>query len=257
MEKITKRYIPEFEEKMLGEPFFSRKNRVFGFRSGNQTLVVKVFSEKFIDRASAEYKILEKCFKNNVKVPTPIECRNGAIIMSYINGDNAGDIFDKCLTAYCNTHKKSRTATKNQASPANMDMKNLMDNIANWLFRFHKAFEFKVVRGESILRNFILSGQEIYGLDFEETREGDPLSDVGCMYAHILGISPQFKKVNFEASELFARNYWRYSGKDRSGELPSAVAESLEFYAKFRKDGQQLMEWAKKIMKNGLAPDKI
>lgn len=263
MENINKRLIPAFEDRMIGGPFFSKKNRVFAFKDGSKTRVVKIFSEEFMERAESEYNILRACFEKGVKAPYPIECRGGAIVMSFIEGNNAGDMLDSYMAkraaldigGRAETRPNSGTVQSNEGeNQSSSGMAQIIDGVADWLFKFHEAFDFRLIRGDSILRNFILSGKDIYGFDFEEAREGNPIEDVACAYAYILRAAPQFKEINFEVSNDLAKAYWRRLGKDGSGELPEAVACSLEFYAQFRKDGELLREWAEKIRKNGLAP---
>ena len=81
--------------------------------------------------------------------------------------------------------------------------------LGQWFTNFHVFFKttdrFRI-RGDSILRNFILTDR-IWGVDFEESRTGRPEEDIATMCASILSTDPMFTPEKFELSKIFIKSY--------------------------------------------------
>jgi len=224
----------------VGEPYRSRKNRVFKIRFRGSFAVAKVYAPDRVESAGLEHEILTKCHRGGVLVPRPIALGKGTILMEYIEGENLSDMFDRLW-------REEGGSTNCQ------ELRRLItDGVSEWLARFHRAFGFHEARGDTILRNFVVSGDRIYGLDFEEAGERDPLSDLGGACANLLSMNPKFTPGKFGFVRELAERYWHHSGTDRSAELPEAIAAALEHYSAFRTDGQSLCAQAKKLRTNGL-----
>ena len=222
------------ENSITGPPFSSRKNLVFRVRWGGKARVAKVFSGEFWDRAGTEYELLGLCRDAKIRAPRPLVLKDNVVIMTSLRGRPA---FELLYVADVRV-RASRAA--------------ILDGVAGWLARFHKAFRWERQRGDSIAKNFMCAGTGVAGFDFEESAEGDPLADVGQFCAHLLASGDCFTPPLFEAAGYFASRYRRHSGRDRSDELPEAVSNGLEHYARFRRDGALLRSWAKKIRGRGL-----
>ena len=160
--------------------------------------------------------------------------------MEYVEGANVADLFD----SYWGIDPSGASVIG--------ELRMLLDGVAAWLARFHSAFGYRLARGDAILRNFIIKGDLVWGIDFEESSERDPLIDVGQTCSNILSLEPQFTPAKFLLTKEFASLYWRYSGRNRSHELPDKIAEGLRHYAQFRDDSVRLEEWAGNIERRGL-----
>jgi aminoglycoside phosphotransferase (APT) family kinase protein len=162
--------------------------------------------------------------------------------MKYIDGLNVSDVADLLLSG----GKAFQGRTE-------ITLSSLSSGLSDWLASFHVSFDNTKCRGDTILRNFILSDGHIFGLDFEEAHEGDPILDLGELCANILGMRPVFSKLNFEFASMIVSSYWDAIGEARSADIGGAIAAGLEHYARFRQDGGLLEEWARKFRAEGAA----
>jgi len=208
------------ENSLSKNPFDSKKNNVFKIVYNGKECVAKVYSDEFVTRAENEFLILEECKKREVPAPEPIELRNGAIIMTYVDGVRAYELLSE---------KPEKT----------------LEEVAFWLGDFHKSFNWKMCRGDCILKNFII-GEKTYGIDFEETFPGEPMFDVGQAIAHLLASGNKFSNERFSLSRIFAKKYFSYT-KKKNERLSYYIAEGLRHYARYRHDGEQLRTWACRI----------
>jgi len=224
------------EEKMIGERFPSRKNRVFKISYNDSICVAKVFHKNRIEKAKIEFEVLEICQDKGILCPIPLELMENAIIMSYIPGNNLMDVLNYL------ERKKSQ-------SNSNIETANLFDLTAKWLAEFHMATESKLTRGDAILKNFIISDKQIFGIDFEESLHDDALQDLGKACAFILSLNPIFSRKRFEEARFFSNRYWHYFGSNRSDELPNIISNELRNISPYRDEPDQLNAWADKIKK--------
>jgi tRNA A-37 threonylcarbamoyl transferase component Bud32 len=229
----------------VGEPFPSRKNRVFRVGIEGKICIAKVFNEEFLDRARIEYDVLVSCHSWGLRVPSPIWFRENTILMEYVDGINLGVSLD---ALFPDGNGRAITST--------LLRRTIVEGLASWLASFHRAYGFGFCRGDCILKNFILSGDQIYGIDFEEAGQGDHIADLGQACSYILSTRPMFTQGKFEFMNDLANRYWMEVGKDRSAELSGAVAEALEHYARYRSEGPKLLEWAERIRKSGFPSER-
>jgi tRNA A-37 threonylcarbamoyl transferase component Bud32 len=230
----------KLESLRVGEPYRSRKNRVFRIRLEGSFAVAKIYAPTRIRLAQLEHHVLSKSYKGGVLVPRPLAIGNGTIVMEHVEGENLSDMFDRLWRAdgdSINGRELRRLVT---------------DGVAGWLAQFHRIIGFHEARGDTILRNFIVSGDQICGLDFEEAGHRDPLSDLGEVCANLLSMDPMFTARKFEMVRELSESYWHHSGSDRSAELSGAVASALEHYSAFRADGESLRVWANNLRTDGL-----
>ena len=240
--------IKNIKEGMIGEPFRSRKNHVFRFKRDGEFFVAKIYSEDFRSRASREYNILDNCLNKKINVPAPVEFGNGVIIMEYLRGENASDYFEMIYKNWTEEIKSGRSSLKNPPQ----DLLVLCDDLACWLYDFHRSFDFRTARGDSILRNFIVVNNKIYGLDFEEAVDADPLKDLGDLCAFILALRPVFTEEKYKVVKILSEKYWDHSKKSRADDLPDFIAGSLEYYGRFRSDQILLAQEAERLRREGI-----
>jgi tRNA A-37 threonylcarbamoyl transferase component Bud32 len=115
---------------------------------------------------------------------------NHVIIMKYIFGKNLCDVIN-CKDVSIDNKTK------------------MIIDLAKWFFNFHNHFKKNnnfIIRGDSNLRNFIVNNQ-IWGVDFEESRIGNPIEDISSMIASILSTHPEFTNEKFTLSKIFSKTY--------------------------------------------------
>jgi len=231
----------QMERARVGEDFPSRKNRVFRVKIDGVISVAKIFSPEAADRVKKEYEVLGRCCRFGVPVPSPIWIRENVILMEYIEGSSLAELFD------------SLYARDGEADESSGDSRRIiLDRLVSWLARFHSSFGFRMCRGDSILKNFILSGRQVYGVDFEEAGEGDPFIDIGQVCSYALSTMPMFTKAKFEFVEDLAARYCHVTSKDRFSDLAEVIAQGLEHYATYRADKELMLDWARRLRANGM-----
>ncbi|MFO7991391.1 MAG: phosphotransferase [Thermoplasmata archaeon] len=219
------------DEWVILEKYASKKNNVFKIEYGGNRYVVKRFSDEFKEGMEREKEVLTRCMESGVHVPRIIEYRHGSLVMEYIPGDD-------CKNSFLDRGVDGK--------------KELLAKVAGWLFDFHKAFEFKGRRGDSILANFILSRRDIYGIDFEESVEGDYLRDIGDLCTSVLRLKPAFTESRFSMVRYFLDEYFTRSGRDEV-DINEQLVGSLLHYSRYSSMGDLMERWADKIQENGLA----
>jgi Ser/Thr protein kinase RdoA (MazF antagonist) len=232
--------LDSLEKGRTGPTFQSKKNRVFMSAVAGRPYVVKVYRGEWRERASIEYGILADCDEKGIPVPKPLALLPGVIVMAPVEGRIAGEVFD-CLSAL---------------SPGGVigsEHERLADQLARWLARFHAAFDFGLARGDTILRNFIVTDQRAVGLDFEEAARGDTLPDLGQLCASSLMTDPVFTEQKIAFARRLADRYWAVSGQRRMDELDGAVSAAVRHYAQFRPNGQLLLSYAGRIERGEVA----
>lgn len=221
-------------EGQTGPPFQSKKNRVFRSSVDGKSYVVKVYRGEWRERASVEFDILQECRSKGLSVPAPVALLEGAIVMAPVEGQVAGDLFDRLI-----------------AAPSKLDitseLERLADSLARWLSEFHIAFSFGLARGDAILRNFVVNEKGVVGFDFEEATRSDTLLDLGQLCASALMTTPAFTERKVAFARHVSDRYWACSGQRRSRDLPDAVAAAVRHYSQFRSNGQQLLSFASRI----------
>ncbi len=216
----------------IEESFDSKKNEVFKVKIDEEHYVVKKYSPEFKDSMNVEKDILKSCYRKGLKVPKVVDYSDERLILEYIEGRN-------CKALYDESEKE--------------DVRNsVLTEIAGWLSRFHSKFDFQKRRGDSILSNFILSESGVYGIDFEEADDRDPLRDVGDMIVSIIRLRPAFTEERFFQTRFFINEYFSKVSIERK-DLTEQVAESLLHYSKYSSMGESMRGWAEKIQRDGLS----
>ncbi|MEW5748327.1 MAG: phosphotransferase [Candidatus Thermoplasmatota archaeon] len=226
--------LDSLEKGRTGPMFQSKKNRVFRSTVAGESYVVKVYRGEWRERAAVEHGILVACRDRGVPVPEPLALLPGVIVMAPVEGRIAGDVFD-CLFAAC------------RGDVLGSEQERLADLLVRWLASFHEAFGYGLARGDTILRNFIVTERGAVGLDFEEAARGDTLSDLGQLCASAMMADPAFTGAKIAFARRLADRYWAVSGQRRMGELDGAVTAAIRHYAQFRPNGKALLAHADRI----------
>ncbi len=218
----------------IGPYMQSKKNRVFRTSVGGREYVVKVFRDEWKERAQAEFSVLSWCREKGVPVPLPVTMVEDAIVMEPIEGESAAVVFDELFS-----HSSGADLSEAQ--------RELADNLAKWMSSFHIAFDFKLARGDAVLKNFIITPSGITGLDFEEASSADTLNDLGQLCASVLMTDPVFTAAKVSFARHFTSCYWAHSGRNRTDGLAATVSAAIRHYAPFRSNGSELLRYATRI----------
>lgn len=224
-----------------GTEFFSRKNRVVKSLRDGRAVVVKTYRRADADVIQKEYSILERCNASGVLAPTPIALEEDAIVMSYVEGSVLSTVLDSCWL------RAGHAAPAPEADPLR-----IAESLGRWLHGFHSAFDFDMRRGDVNMRNFVLGGAGIFGLDFEEASEGDVIDDLGQACATVLSMDPAFTEEKSAFVGRLAGQYFEMTGVDRYDDLGRAVARALRYYASFRENRAQMEACASRVEAEGL-----
>ena len=183
--------IKKYKKTVIQRKLKSKKNSVAYVTLEGKPRVLKWYVPGFKNQMKTEQKILEKA-ASKLNIPTihEIDDENNVLIMSYIIGENLCDLInDKVITS--------------------SEKEKLMILLADWFINFHNYFkkaEQFFIRGDSTLRNFIFSDR-IWGVDFEESRIGSPVEDIGGLCSSILTTDPMFTDEKLMLCKKFIDSY--------------------------------------------------
>ncbi|HUV61203.1 MAG TPA: phosphotransferase [Thermoplasmata archaeon] len=231
--------LEELRSNMLGTEFESRKNKVFRTTDQGGTVVVKEFSDS--EAASKEFSILTRCSARSLPVPRPLSIHTRAIIMECLPGGTVAEALD---SVWLNERPIS--------ADEEATLRNIADGLGEWLASYHALFEFGLTRGDAIMKNFLVSGNRIVGIDFEEASEEDVIRDLGEMCSSIISMHPMFTVDKFAFCRRLSERYFVLTGAERDADLSTATAKALRHYASFRIDGGELAARAAVIESDGL-----
>jgi tRNA A-37 threonylcarbamoyl transferase component Bud32 len=229
--------VKKYKDTVIQKNFKSKKNTVAYVTLKNKPRVLKWFVPGFKRQMKTEQEILEKgASKLNIPTIHEIDEENNVLIMNYIIGENLCDIIN------------SEETSKNEKQ-------NLMILLADWYNDFHnffkKDYQF-LIRGDSTLRNFIFSDR-IWGVDFEESRIGRPLEDIGGMCASILTTDPMFTKEKLQLCKKFIDSYIEKApGRiiNINDEISYKILEKIQFRPERE---ETLREYSKIIKEEGIS----
>jgi tRNA A-37 threonylcarbamoyl transferase component Bud32 len=176
---------------------FSRRNNVFFIKSESFSLdscIIKFYSGSNPELKSyTEYENLRKLNNQGIKVPQIRSSHSGYNVMEYIPGLLVSDL------AY------------------SFNMGPWIEKLAYWMFQIHSIHKNSheninnsFLKGDCNLRNFIYYQNEIYGLDFEENRYGDPREDLSEICYFILDNQVNNPEKIFMA-QRFLKSYEKFS----------------------------------------------
>jgi tRNA A-37 threonylcarbamoyl transferase component Bud32 len=226
----------KYKNAIVQKRFESKKNTVSYVILNEKPRILKWFAPGFKENMEIEYTILKKG-SSKLSMPTPLakdEDKN-VISMTYIIGKNLCDVINDENTAFD-------------------EKKKIISMLSEWFANFHKHFKTEdkfLIRGDSILRNFILTDR-IWGVDFEESRFGKPIEDMAAMSASILSTDPMFIDEKFGLCKTFIESYqksvsWRLDNVN--DEIAYALLERIQWRPEHE---ETLRKYAQRIRKKGL-----
>jgi len=184
--------IPNYQNYRVKQFFPSKKNIVALVSNKGNQYILKWYQFNTTTAIKQEIFILQKT-RNVIATPNIVSYNldNNILLMNYLPGMNLCDaINDKAVSFH--TKKK------------------YIKLLAEWFSTFHHLLYQKnnyIIHGDAILRNFIISNNTLIGVDFEETRPGNPIEDISLLCASILTTNPQNTKEKKELSDVFIHTY--------------------------------------------------
>lgn len=210
----------------------SRKNIVVHLEIVNeeQSVPIGVVAKMFVaDKFDIESRILKSSWEKSLAVPEVIEARDGVILMDYITGESLVDVLNR-------TFEQS-----------------LIDTLAEWYYNYHNAHD--MIKGDPRLRNFIYDNGRIYGVDYEETRPGPWVLDIGGIAASMLDTDPIFDVRKQKLCWTFLRTYLDLIDEEKTSEIENefneTVADILEQTAT-RRNNEEIMSISENVRQNGI-----
>lgn len=228
----------KYRDVVIQKRFKSKKNTVVYVTIDGKPRVLKWFVPGLKPQMMNEYNILKKgCSKLNMPSVYELDKKNNVVVMSYIIGENLCDIVNNEKVSF--DEKKS-----------------LMIPLANWFCDFHNFFKEEndfLIRGDSTLRNFIISNNKVWGVDFEEARKGKPVEDIAGMCASILTTDPMFTKEKFQLCKIFIEAYADLAPGRLAKKIDDEIAYALLERIQWRPDEEELFrKYSKRIREKGL-----
>jgi tRNA A-37 threonylcarbamoyl transferase component Bud32 len=226
----------KYSQASIQKRFESKKHTVCYVLMDNQPRVLKWFAPGFKGNIETEFQVLQQA-SSRLTLPTIFEKdnENNVLIMGYIPGKNLGDILDDSLV---NLGEKQT----------------MMCLLAQWFAQFHTFFRKDMkfrIRGDPNVRNFLFNNQ-MWGVDFEESRNGNPGDDIGGLCASLLTFDPMFTSEKFGLCRKFIEEYlhnvsWQL--EKINDEVAYAILEKISWRPEQEKI---LRNYAHHIRKKGL-----
>jgi len=201
-------------------PIESKKNSVVGLTFNRDTerlpkeVIVKIFRT---NNADNEYNTLIKLKEQNLFIPDVLFYKKPYLILEKINGVNLCDFINEKLVGVVDL-ESSNPETKKEISMS-------IEKLADWFNQLHSnnikenedRSETTVLnKGDTQIRDFIYqpSENEIYGLDFEDSYEGNHIDDISWVCCSLLDTNPGIfeqtvPKAKIELINLFLKSYYR------------------------------------------------
>ncbi len=156
----------------MSKKFTSKKNKVYL----EKNRIVKVFLSR--DKLDKEVNMYKKLENTSIKTPKLIFKGEDRISLEYINGDLVLDLFIKA------------------EEENSYEVKYLLKKLIDTLLEFNKITQ--EIFYDINLRNFLVFNNDIYIIDFEDTKTGYVEEDLGRFLAFILTYDPVFTKYKLE-----------------------------------------------------------
>ncbi|MHA2281107.1 MAG: hypothetical protein ACXAC5_09675 [Promethearchaeota archaeon] len=215
--------IPEFRKDSYHFNIFelkSRKNTVVNLvfdkklQDFPQEFIIKIFKTKNI---VSENNILTRLKNQNFHVPTILSLKKPYLILEKVEGINLCD--------FINDNLKNTQSLEDLDSDLKTQLTSSIENLAEWLAQLHKKNTvrkrrseklFVLNKGDTRLRDFILdpSREILYGVDFEDSYEGNHMDDLAWICCSLLDTSPGLfdmdePKHKIDLINIFLRRYYQ------------------------------------------------
>ena len=228
--------VKKYKKAVIQKNMESKKNTVTYVTLNGKPRILKQFVPGLKTGMKNEYSVLKKgSAKLNIPTAYNIDESNNVIVMNYIMGENLCDLI-------------------NDEDTTLDEKKRSIKLLAEWFNDFHKFFKKQdeyLIRGDSTLRNFILTDR-IWGVDFEESRIGKPVEDIAGLCSSILTTDPMFTSKKFQLCKLFVQSYVDLAPgriKNIDGEISYSLLEKIQWRPD---DEEKLRKFSKRIKEKGL-----
>lgn len=206
--------IDKFNHFILSQ-YTSKKNTVVHLTFNKKTesfpkeIIIKIFKN---DNADKEYATLKQLHEQNILVPNIIFYKKPYLILERIEGINLCDFINDRLLKVADLDGLDAITKK--------EILMSIEELANWLSNLHTnnvIEDSKVLnKGDTRLRDFIYnpSDNKIYGLDFEESYEGNHIDDISWICCSLLDTNPGIFETGYPKSKIelinhFLKSYYR------------------------------------------------
>jgi hypothetical protein len=201
-------------------PFKSKKNSVVGLTFNRDTenlpkeVVVKIFNTHNADN---EYRTLMRLKRQKLFIPNVLFYKKPYLILERIKGVNFCDFINEKLVDVADLESLN-PETKEEISIS-------IEKLADWFNQLHinnviesedHSETIVLNKGDTQLRDFIYIPlkNEMYGLDFEDSYEGNHIDDVALTCCSLLDTNPgifeqSVPKAKIELINLFLKSYYR------------------------------------------------
>lgn len=204
------------KEYVVDNIYKSKKNRVYSIYHPKKNLGYVIKEYSFAEGKSKDIFYLKLLKSHRLKVPSVLYEGKSFIIMEKIEGDTLLDI----ILEY----------ERLDISPNSDEVVKLLNQVVKWLHDLYKILKKKT--GKSLIfmdtnfRNFVVS-DKIYGVDFEDIIEGEPIEDMGRLCAYLLLYYPENSPWKQSACNVLEGILIESYGYD-SIELQNQIAIQLE-----------------------------
>ena len=221
--KDLKGVIPEFRKDNFGfkiNELKSRKNTVINLvfdkkpQDFPQEFIIKIFRTKNI---VSENNILIRLRNQNFHVPKIFSLKKPYLILEKVKGVNLCD--------FINDNLKGTEKLEDIDSDLKTQITSSIEKLSEWLAQLHKKNTvrkrrseelFVLNKGDTRLRDFILdqSLETLYGLDFEDSYEGNHMDDLAWICCSLLDTTPGLfdmdkPKHKIDLINIFLRRYYQ------------------------------------------------
>ncbi len=201
-------------------PIKSKKNSVVGLTFNRETenlpkeVIVKIFRT---NNADNEFNTLTRLKKQNLFIPNVLFYKKPYLILEKIKGVNLCDFVNDILFNISDLDDLY-SETKKEISIA-------IEKLAEWFNQLHTNNTIEnedhseiivLNKGDTQIRDFIYnpSKNEIYGLDFEDSYEGNHIDDIAWVCCSLLDTNPgileqTIPKAKIDLINIFLKSYYR------------------------------------------------
>ncbi len=201
-------------------PIESKKNSVVGLTFNRDTerlpreVVVKIFRT---NNADNEYNTLRRLKSQNLFIPSVLFYKKPYLILEKIKGVNLCDFINERLVDASDLERLNPDSKK--------EIINAIEKLADWFNQLHTNNTIEnddhsetivLNKGDTQIRDFIYkpTENEIYGLDFEDSYNGNHIDDIAWVCCSLLDTNPGIfeqtvPKAKLKLINLFLRRYYR------------------------------------------------
>lgn len=153
----------------------SKRNKVYRLIDDEGNSILKIFSNK--EDMEKELTLLQLLHTNGCKVPEVLKITSDSLYLE--------DLGDMTLLNWL--EKSERVSSE--------DILHVIAKLADWLAAFYDTISSRLglnyIMNDVNFRNFLIKDDEIFGIDFEQSKEGDMVEDFGKLAAYALAYDPQ------------------------------------------------------------------